>query len=185
MFLEATQIFRETLGRSTRWWRWACRTPRACRIATRRSAGAERLMREALAIQRRMFGSVTGDSLLMLAGIVDADGTGRRGGGAAPRGAGRCGGSALGANPHPALEQSLDRARQGPAPPGAPRTRPRPCCRKHRSPNQAPRARTRTQTARSDTPRIRRSPMADGSRSVAIDGHEGTTPLDRPSHEGT
>jgi tetratricopeptide (TPR) repeat protein len=106
MFLEVTQIFRETLGPEHAMVSLGLQNTARVRIARGDPQGAERLIREALAIQRRMFGGVTGESLLMLAGIVDADGKSeealalRRESLAARR-------QAFGANPHPALEQSL------------------------------------------------------------------------------
>ena len=106
MFLEVTQIFRETLGPQHAMVGMGLQNTARVRIAKGDPRGAERLIREALVIQRRMFGSVTGESLSMLAGILEAEGKPqeaielRRESLALRR-------VAFGGNPHPALEQSL------------------------------------------------------------------------------
>jgi tetratricopeptide (TPR) repeat protein len=106
MFLEVTQIFRETLGPEHAMVAMGLQNTARVRIAGRDPGGAERLLREALAIQRRIFGGVTGESLSLLAGVLEADGrrdeaiTMRRESLAARR-------LAFGTNPHPALEQAL------------------------------------------------------------------------------
>jgi serine/threonine protein kinase/tetratricopeptide (TPR) repeat protein len=106
MFLEVTQIFRETLGPQHAMVAMGLQNTARIRIAKGDPNGAESLIREALVIQRRMFGSVTGDSLSILAGILEAEGKPqdaialRRESLALRR-------IAFGNNPHPALEQSL------------------------------------------------------------------------------
>jgi serine/threonine protein kinase/tetratricopeptide (TPR) repeat protein len=106
MFLEVTQIFRDTLGPQHAMVGMGLQNTARVRIAKGDPHGAEQLIREALVIQRRMFGNVTGESLSLLAGILEADGKPaeaielRREALALRR-------VAFGGNPHPALEQSL------------------------------------------------------------------------------
>jgi serine/threonine-protein kinase len=106
MFLEVTQIFRETLGPEHPMVGMGLINTARLRMRHEDHASAERMIREALVIQRRVFGNTTGESLGMLADILEAEGKReealplRRESLAARR-------SAFGGMPHPLLEQSL------------------------------------------------------------------------------
>jgi tetratricopeptide (TPR) repeat protein len=106
LFLEVTQIFRETLGPEHPMVGMGLVNTARIRIARKDLEGAERMIREALVIQRRIFGNTTGESLGLLADILEAEGRPeealplRRESLAARR-------VAFASVPHPLLEQTL------------------------------------------------------------------------------
>jgi serine/threonine-protein kinase len=106
MFLEVTQIFRETLGPEHPMVAMGLTNTARIRLARNDPANAERLLREALVIQRRVFGSTTGENLGLLADIREREGKMdevlalRRESLDARR-------AAFGNVPHPQLEQAL------------------------------------------------------------------------------